>query len=106
MSENEFLRQQQEAIANMRRMNARACRNTAAEPQQNIKSTPPPHSPPPPPPAPRINPPKHAAPPKSDFPFLDFLKNSETSLIIGLLLLLLSENADQKLLLALVYILI
>lgn len=40
-------------------------------------------------------------------PFLDkILKDSDTTLIIGLLLLLMSENADKKLLFALVYILI
>lgn len=41
-----------------------------------------------------------------DLPFLDMLtKESDISLIIGLLLILMSEKADKKLLFALVYIL-
>ncbi|MGN0451521.1 MAG: hypothetical protein ACI4FN_05370 [Acutalibacteraceae bacterium] len=41
-----------------------------------------------------------------DLPFLDMLtKESDVSLIIGLLLILMSEKADKKLLFALVYIL-
>ena len=40
-------------------------------------------------------------------PFFDkLLKDSDSALIIGLLLLLMSENADKKLLFALVYILL
>ena len=40
-------------------------------------------------------------------PFLDnILSDSDTTLIIGLLLLLMSENADKRLLFALVYILL
>ena len=44
---------------------------------------------------------------KIGLPFFDkILKDSDTTLIIGLLLLLMSENADKKLLFALVYILL
>lgn len=42
-----------------------------------------------------------------NLPFADiFLKESDISLIIGLLLILMSENSDKKLLFALIYILI
>lgn len=41
-----------------------------------------------------------------DLPFLDiFSKDTDVALIIGLLLILMSEKADKKLLFALVYIL-
>lgn len=38
--------------------------------------------------------------------FLDFLKDKDTALIIGLLLVLINEDADRKLLFALLYILL
>ena len=61
--------------------------------------------------APHNIPHKNRNQPQSDFgigmPFFDkFLKDSDSALIIGLLLLLMSENADKKLLFALIYILI
>lgn len=40
------------------------------------------------------------------FAITDLIKNKDTALILGLLLLLFSENADKKLLFALVYILL
>ena len=53
---------------------------------------------------------KHQAPnQRNDFglPFIDkIFKDSDSALIIGLLLLLMSENADKKLLFALIYILL
>ncbi len=42
-----------------------------------------------------------------DIPFLDkIMKDSDTVIIIGLLLILMSENADKRLLFALIYILL
>lgn len=68
-------------------------------------------------PTPEPEPPVKQSPPKQNnnrlfprgtsIPFLDNLMNdSDTALIIGLLLILMSENADKKLLFALVYILL
>jgi len=61
--------------------------------------------------APHSLPQKNRSQPSNDssigLPFFDkFLKDSDSVLIIGLLLLLMSENADKKLLFALVYILL
>ena len=124
MEDSEFARQSKEAVEKMREMNARAAGSNA---KQNM---------PPIPPfvrlqgnrqstpaqkqrqntaAPKISEPETN---KSDnkssgilsglnIPFLDMLAgDADVSLIIGLLLILMSEKADKKLLFALVYILL
>lgn len=96
MTQNEFIRQQQVAVQNMREMNAKA--KTATENQKES--------------APKNK--QNTATNKSlssqnnnfELPFGDLFKNGDTALILGLLLLLFSENADKKLLFALVYILL
>lgn len=111
MAENDFLRQQQAAVERMREMNARAnsqpnYRHTAQKSSfQNQHS--------------KSNPPQRSAEKKQtaeqcnkatsgfNVPFLDMLtKDKDTTLIIGLLLILMSENSDKILLFALVYILL
>jgi hypothetical protein len=93
MSEKEFAKQRQEAMEQMREMNSRSK-------SQNTEPSPTP-------------PPKHTKPQSNSFtanlqlPFLDkLLKDSDAALIIGLLLLLMSEKADKRLLFALIYILL
>ncbi|MEE1238387.1 MAG: hypothetical protein UHO61_00485 [Acutalibacteraceae bacterium] len=122
MEDNEFARQSKEAVEKMREMNSRSINSkgqsmppvpsfvrlqgnrqntTSQRPQQNT-------------PAPKIS----EAEIKKNYskntgilsglniPFLDALsKDTDVSLIIGLLLILISEKADKKLLFALVYIL-
>lgn len=92
--------QQQAAVERMRQMNARAT-------QSNLKSLP--EKPKRTAPEPQI---KNTAT-KSSFlgglniPFLDGLSSDgDTALILGLLLILISENTDKTLLFALIYILI
>lgn len=97
MSENEFRQQSEAAMKFMKEMNARAGNkpmkntNTQAKPnhseESNIKRS-------------AMRPATH-----NDFPFSELLKNKDTALILGLLLVLFSENADKKLLFALLYIL-
>lgn len=132
MNDNEFMRRQREAVEQMREMNSRAVptgagqsmppvppfvkvqgnrqnRSNSSQPsrqsaQQHSENTPSPTS------LPRTEPMSRA---KNsgllgglDLPFLDMLtKEGDVSLIIGLLLILMSEKADKKLLFALVYIL-
>lgn len=100
MNNNEFIKQQQAAVQIMREMNSRATNGNAN------KGTQKPHHP-------KLTnqPPKNNAQPplsrqNSDLPFMELLKNGDTALILGLLLLLFSENADKRLLFALVYILL
>ncbi len=87
MNGADFKNQQQRAVDQMREMNSRAM---SAPPAVN-------------------HPPK---PPQNDsmqglgLPFGELLKDKDTALILGLLLILLSENADKRLLFALVYILL
>ncbi len=52
--------------------------------------------------------PKSNQPPRqeSEFSLTKLLKDSDTALILGLLLVLFSENADKRLLFALIYILL
>ena len=119
MTENEFARQTQAAVERMREMNSRSKvsenshhkmppspsfvkvnhnntptpKNTSKKQETNETN----HS----------NPP----PPKKDntgfnIPLLDnLLKDGDTALILGLLLVLMSENTDKMLLFALIYIL-
>jgi hypothetical protein len=117
MDQNEFLKQQQEAAERMRRMHERSqIRNTA-------------HTAPPAPDFVRLSPyrnenhntehTKSQHQPDSTphlqsnqmninrgFDLATLMKDGDAALIIGLLLLLYSEKADTKLLLALLYILI
>lgn len=100
----DFFRQQQAAINRMREMNQKSAyyvppkaQNKPDEPK-NMPSN--------------IN--KHSSPNTNsgifaglNIPFLDtLLKEKDATLILGLLLILLSENSDRLLLLALVYILL
>ena len=94
MSDTEFQKQKNEAVKYMREMNSRAdnLKNpTNFNATQNA----------PPKPNDKI-PQQH----NNEFTFSSLFKNSDTTIILGLLLLLLSENADKKLLFALVYILL
>lgn len=100
MNNNEFMKQQQAAVQIMREMNSRATNNNT---NKNIPKQPSPQ--------PVKQPPKNSPKPtlsrqNSDLPFMDLLKNGDSALILGLLLLLFSENADKRLLFALVYILL
>lgn len=126
MEDNEFARQSKEAVEKMREMSSRAAGNNRGQNmppvppfvrlQGNRQNTPPRKS---------NTPPTETAVPvnkpeaiKNDnqssgflsglnIPFLDMLsKDTDVSLIIGLLLILMSEKADKKLLFALVYILL
>ena len=116
MSENDFMKQQQAAVERMREMNARAAKSTVAG---NMPPVPPfvrvprqenaartdgrAKTPPPPPPPPQNG----GLQGLLDIPFLKNLTGSgDTALILGLLLILISEKADKKLLFALVYILL
>lgn len=100
MSNNEFLKQQQAAVQIMREMNSRAKNNNTNKNTLNIA----PHQPKKPPPKSLPKLPVHQQNP--DLPFMDLLKNGDSALILSLLLLLFSENADKRLLFALVYILL
>lgn len=90
MTENNFSKRQHDAIEQMREMKSRSIDEVDKK--------------------------ESAAPMKSDtssmfsllnLPFLDKLKtDGDLTLIIGILLLLLSEKADKRLLFALVYILL
>ena len=130
MDDNEFARQSREAVEKMREMNSRAVRNNKGQNmppapsfvrlQGNRQGTAPQRQ------RQSDTQPKERAVPKGDeakanikdnknlgflsgliIPFLDMLsKDTDVSLIIGLLLILMSEKADKKLLFALVYILL
>ena len=88
MTQNEFQQYRNQAIENMRQMNARS---TNKEQQtQNKNSLP-------------LNKP----PLGMNIPVLNFLStDKDAALIIGLLLILMSEKSDKMLLFALVYILL
>lgn len=124
MEDNEFARQSKEAVEKMREMNSRAVGNKTKQNmppvppfvhvQSNRQNTPP------------QNQRQNTAAPKMNkpetnknenkntgilsglnIPFLDMLSgDADVSLIIGLLLILMSEKADKKLLFALIYILL
>lgn len=95
--DNDFFNQQQAAIERMRQMNARSA--YYVKPKSEPDQKPPPKN-------------NHISQPKNTFqglkiPFLDSLsKDSDTALILGLLLILMSEKSDKILLFALVYILL
>lgn len=117
MNDKDFMRQQQAAVERMREMNARAGRNfsktqntapakpitKAAEHSQRhssaVNNTPPPEN--------GLNSDKQVK--RADglnIPFLNMLSSDgDTALIIGLILILMSEKTDKILLFALVYIL-
>lgn len=102
MTQNEFTNRRQAAIENMRQMNARSVykstNHTPSENKQPQKSTPIEKNKTENRPIPQNN--------SLNIPILsNLLKDSDATLIIGLLLILLSENCDKKLLFALVYIL-
>jgi len=89
MTQNDFTKRRQAAIDTMRQMNERSV-------YKNRDEKPPIEH-------------RDKQPPQSGFniPVLkDFLKDSDSALIIGLLLILLNENCDKTLLFALVYILL
>lgn len=90
--ENDFYRQQQSAVERMREMNSRSAFQNEKKPMQNIK-----------PPKPK----EHSFLKGLNIPFLDSLStDGDIALILGLLLILMSEKTDKMLLFALVYILI
>ena len=100
MNEKEFLLQQQAAVEKMRETSARARFKSGNQNQSAVHHN---------------SPPQNTAPntafnlsaaKNQDFPVLEWLKNGDTALILGLLLLLFSENADKRLLFALIYILL
>ncbi len=116
MNQNEFMLRRQAAVDRMREMNARAVNSNicgqkkTAAPQNKSGKTEPakgslPHLQP--------EPSKQKRQENTSFqnsfnlPFLEALKkDSDTTLIIGLLLILMSEKSDKFLLFALVYILL
>ena len=120
MNEQDFFRQQEEAVEHMREMNARA--NPSMPPIPPFVRVPRQHSAPNSPQElperkPAISLPQSDHNPidekkQSSFfeglnlPFFDHLsKEGDLALIAGLLLILISEKADKKLLFALIYIL-
>ncbi len=116
MTENDFMRQQQAAVERMREMNARAAKAPGGNKMPPVPSFV------------RVPPQKDNQVKEetdsakntekeirkepnglfgTDIPFLGKLfKDSDSTLILGLLLILMSEKADKKLLFALVYILL
>lgn len=132
MNDNEFLRQQQAAVQRMREMNDRAHsqynpnhkmppvpsfvktpesnnrnynqQSTVQRPQNPQKNTSDNFIPNP---SPSFSTPNKPNKTHLNIPFLDILgSDADASLIIGLLLILMSENTDKILLFALVYILL
>ncbi len=126
MTESEFLRQSQSAIERMREMNSRSQiannsphkmppapsfvkinenRNTQNQHSRHtapINDTQKPQNPSPPPKATQTQRTGNGL----NIPFLDnILKDGDSTLILGLLLVLMSENSDKMLLFALMYIL-
>lgn len=116
MNENEFKRQQQAAVERMREMNARA--NMGGN-RYNMPPVPPfvkvqrneginnrPVNPPLKENKPTVNNKPKSFLEELNIPFLDNLtKDGDLTLIIGLLLILMSEKADKRLIFALIYIL-
>lgn len=95
MNNRSFSQQQRDAINRMREMNSRSTN----------RQTPPPE--PEKPPETRKNENENSLFSGLSLPFLDNLKkDGDLTLILGILLLLLSEKADKRLLFALVYILL
>ena len=100
MNQKEFLNRQQEAVQKMREMSARASRppqNGKAQQKTPEKKSEPPVK------RPAVS--KNAA--GLNIPLLSMLgSDSDTTLILGLLLILMGDGADKMLMLALIYILI
>lgn len=92
LTESDFLKQQQSAVERMREMNSRS----AFAPPNPKPQDPPPQKP-------KNNNSLNSL----NIPFLDKLSSDgDMALILGLLLILMSEKTDKTLLFALVYILI
>lgn len=92
-----FSKQKQDAVERMREMNSRSqYRQSPQKPKPEPK------------PQPKPEPPKNNSLFDGlNIPFLEnFKKDGDATLILGILLLLLSEKADKKLLFALIYILL
>ena len=93
MNDKAFINQKEEALRRMREMNKKS------QPQETPKKS-------------TAEPPKEQKNDNSllsglNIPFLEKLKSDgDSALILGILLLLLSEKADKKLLFALIYILL
>lgn len=95
MNENEFAKQRQAAVDRMREMNQRSKPNNNQTQNKNPQAKQNPQVKPSPPPK------------NTSLSFLDsIVKDSDTAIIIGLLLLLMSEKADKRLIFALIYILL
>lgn len=93
MNESSFARQKQEAIRRMQQMNSKSSPKPI-EPKLEPKPEPPKQN-------------SNSLLDGFNIPFLNTLKNDgDATLILGILLLLLSEKADKKLLFALIYILL
>ena len=110
MNQQSFNHTKQEAIKRMQEMQAKSMYKKPEKAQQNI-----PKPTKPPPQQPQQSPPPPQQPQQADgnlfggfnLPFLESLKtDSDLTLILGILLLLLSEKADKRLLFALIYILL
>lgn len=118
MDQTEFMKQQMEATERMKRMHERSrmggsphiphptpdpvrpsAESTASKEHSDFKGGKTGGTPSP-------TPSPHAHAPRKSFDLSSLIKDGDAALIIGLLLLLYSERADQKLLLALLYILI
>ncbi len=91
MSNGDFEKQRQNALNQMREMNARS--TSTPLPKTKIS-----------PPAPQQGSPFGGL--NLELPFENLFKDKETALILSLLLILYGEKADKMLLLALVYILL
>lgn len=109
MNDYDFMRQQQAAVERMREMNSRAAAGGQSMPPVPpfVKLQGKPES------RPEPKPEQHARPHPAPQPvplipkFAEKLKtDGDLTLILGLLLLLLGEGADKKLLFALIYILL
>lgn len=91
---NDFYKQQQSAVERMREMNSRSTNNN---PQKQIPAQKPPQQ----------KPKDNSIFGSLNIPFLDSISSDgDIALILGLLLILMSEKTDKTLLFALVYILI
>lgn len=114
MNQNDFMRQQQAAVERMREMSAKAVRNDnrpmpPVPPFVKLQGRTEPA--PAPAPEPRPIPESVSRPHREAGPLIpklleSFKTDGDLPLILGLLLLLIGEGADKKLLFALIYILL
>lgn len=96
MNDTSFSRQKQDAVRRMQEMNKKSQPKSPPKPEPEVK---------PQPDKPISN--NNSILGGINIPFLDNLKSDgDATLILGILLLLLSEKADKKLLFALIYILL